>query len=46
MFMHQGIGLNTFNEMPLRKAVHAVYECCYERAAGRRTGPRPALRRP
>ena len=27
--MHQGIGLHAFNAMPLRRAVHAVYECCY-----------------
>lgn len=26
--MHQGIGLDAFNEMPMRKAVHALYECC------------------
>jgi 2-oxo-4-hydroxy-4-carboxy--5-ureidoimidazoline (OHCU) decarboxylase len=28
VFMHQGIGLAEFNEMPHRKAVHALYECC------------------
>ena len=27
--MHQGIGLDVFNAMPMRKAVHALYECCY-----------------
>lgn len=27
--MHQGIGLEAFNAMPVRRAVHAVYECCY-----------------
>ena len=27
--MHQGIGLDAFNDMPLQKAVHALYECCY-----------------
>jgi OHCU decarboxylase len=27
--MHQGIGLEAFNAMPMRRAVHAVYECCY-----------------
>ena len=27
--MHQGIGLDAFNSMPMRRAVHAVYECCY-----------------
>lgn len=26
--MHQGIGLEAFNELPLRKAVHALFECC------------------
>jgi 2-oxo-4-hydroxy-4-carboxy-5-ureidoimidazoline decarboxylase len=26
--MHQGIGLTAFNELPARKAVHALYECC------------------
>lgn len=26
--MHQGIGLEAFNELPMRKAVHALYECC------------------
>ena len=26
--MHQGIGLDAFNELPTRKAVHALYECC------------------
>lgn len=29
MLMHQGIGLAAFNDLPIRKAVHAVYECCY-----------------
>jgi OHCU decarboxylase len=28
MLMHQGIGLDVFNELPARKAVHALYECC------------------
>ncbi len=28
VFMHQGIGLARFNELPTRKAVHALYECC------------------
>lgn len=27
--MHQGIGLDAFNALPERKAVHALYECCY-----------------
>jgi 2-oxo-4-hydroxy-4-carboxy-5-ureidoimidazoline decarboxylase len=26
--MHQGIGLDAFNALPTRKAVHALYECC------------------
>jgi 2-oxo-4-hydroxy-4-carboxy--5-ureidoimidazoline (OHCU) decarboxylase len=26
--MHQGIGLDAFNGLSLRKAVHALYECC------------------
>jgi hypothetical protein len=25
--MHQGIGLEAFNAMPMRRAVHALYEC-------------------
>ncbi|MBB2992120.1 OHCU decarboxylase [Mycolicibacterium iranicum] len=29
MLLHQGIGLHAFNAMPMRRAVHAVYECCY-----------------
>lgn len=28
MLMHQGIGLEAYNAMPIRRAVHAVYECC------------------
>ena len=28
VLLHQGIGLEAFNEMPKRKAVHALYECC------------------
>ncbi len=28
MLLHQGIGLDAFNELPERKAVHALYECC------------------
>ena len=27
--MHQGMGLDVFNGMPMRRAVHALYECCY-----------------
>lgn len=26
--MHQGIGLDAFNESPRQKALHALYECC------------------
>ena len=26
--MHQGVGLEAFNAMPMRRAVHAIYECC------------------
>jgi OHCU decarboxylase len=26
--LHQGIGLDAFNALPERKAVHALYECC------------------
>lgn len=26
--MHQGLGLATFNQLPIRKALHALYECC------------------
>ncbi|OBK72666.1 2-oxo-4-hydroxy-4-carboxy-5-ureidoimidazoline decarboxylase [Mycobacterium sp. 1274761.0] len=29
MLLHQGIGLDVFNDMPIRRAVHALYECCY-----------------
>ncbi|WP_083654475.1 2-oxo-4-hydroxy-4-carboxy-5-ureidoimidazoline decarboxylase [Mycobacterium sp. GA-1841] len=29
MLMHQGVGLEAYNALPLRRAVHAVYECCY-----------------
>jgi 2-oxo-4-hydroxy-4-carboxy-5-ureidoimidazoline decarboxylase len=29
MLMHQGIGLDAYNDMPMRRAVHAVYECCF-----------------
>lgn len=28
MLMHQGIGLDRFNELPRRRAVHALFECC------------------
>ena len=26
--MHQGIGLDAFNQLPTRKALHALFECC------------------
>jgi OHCU decarboxylase len=29
MLMHQCIGLDAYNAMPMRRAIHAVYECCY-----------------
>ena len=29
MLLHQGIGLDAFNAMPVRRAVHALFECCY-----------------
>ncbi|MCK0176925.1 2-oxo-4-hydroxy-4-carboxy-5-ureidoimidazoline decarboxylase [Mycolicibacterium sp. F2034L] len=29
MLMHQCVGLDAYNTMPLRRAVHAVYECCF-----------------
>ena len=28
MLLHQGIGLDGFNELPASKAAHALYECC------------------
>lgn len=28
VLLHQGIGLAGFNRLPLRRAVHALYECC------------------
>ena len=33
--MHQGIGLDAFNALPDRKAVHALYECCNSMAMAR-----------
>ncbi|CAN5654606.1 2-oxo-4-hydroxy-4-carboxy-5-ureidoimidazoline decarboxylase [soil metagenome] len=35
MLLHQGIGLATFNVMPERRAVHALYECCNHVALAR-----------
>ena len=28
MLLHQGVGLEAFNALPERKAVHALFECC------------------
>jgi len=28
VLLHQGIGLEAFNELPASKASHALYECC------------------
>ena len=28
MLLHQGLGLDAFNDLPRQKAVHALYECC------------------
>ncbi|PTR29110.1 OHCU decarboxylase [Rhodococcus sp. OK519] len=28
MLMHQGIGLDRFNDLPRSRAVHALFECC------------------
>jgi 2-oxo-4-hydroxy-4-carboxy-5-ureidoimidazoline decarboxylase len=47
--MHQGMGLAAFNDLPMRRAVHAVYECCYsvplaaDLARGRRYDNHDAL---
>lgn len=47
--MHQGIGLDAFNALPERKAVHALYECCHcvtlagDLAAGRPYGDHNSL---
>jgi len=35
VLLHQGIGLATFNAMPERRAVHALYECCNHVALAR-----------
>jgi OHCU decarboxylase len=29
MLLHQCVGLDAYNAMPMRRAVHAVFECCY-----------------
>lgn len=47
--MHQGVGLDSLNRLPVRKAVHAFYECCNsvslagDLAAGRPYPDRDAL---
>ncbi|MFN8228193.1 MAG: 2-oxo-4-hydroxy-4-carboxy-5-ureidoimidazoline decarboxylase [Mycobacterium sp.] len=42
MLLHQGMGLDAFNELPRHKAVHALYECCYSVAlAGDLADTRP-----
>lgn len=28
MLLHQGLGLDAFNQLPTRRAVHALFECC------------------
>lgn len=40
--MHQGIGLDSFNALPRRRAIHALYECCCSVTwASRVAGGRP-----
>ena len=42
VLLHQGIGLDAFNGLPRRKAVHALYECCNSvTMAGDLAGGRP-----
>jgi len=49
VLLHQGIGLDGFNRLPTRRAVHALYECCnsmtmaVELAAARRYRDRGSL---
>lgn len=49
--LHQGIGLEAFNELPASKASHALYECCNsvimaaDLAAGRPYGSHSAFYR-
>jgi OHCU decarboxylase len=49
VLLHQGIGLDAFNALPERKAVHALYECCNsfvlarDLARGRRYADHAAL---
>jgi 2-oxo-4-hydroxy-4-carboxy-5-ureidoimidazoline decarboxylase len=35
VLLHQGIGLDAFNALPQRKAVHALFECCNSVALAR-----------
>jgi 2-oxo-4-hydroxy-4-carboxy--5-ureidoimidazoline (OHCU) decarboxylase len=35
VLLHQGIGLDVFNALPERRAVHALYECCNNYALAR-----------
>ncbi|MGI9123715.1 MAG: 2-oxo-4-hydroxy-4-carboxy-5-ureidoimidazoline decarboxylase [Mycobacterium sp.] len=28
VLLHQGMGIDAFNRLPMRRAVHALYECC------------------
>lgn len=28
MLLHQSMGIEAYNALPMRRAVHAVYECC------------------
>jgi OHCU decarboxylase len=35
VLLHQGVGLATFNVLPERRAVHALYECCNHVALAR-----------
>ena len=35
VLLHQGIGLDVFNALPERKAMHALYECCNSYALAR-----------
>lgn len=42
MLLHQSIGLDGFNALPTRRAVHALYECCNSVAmAAELAGARP-----
>jgi 2-oxo-4-hydroxy-4-carboxy-5-ureidoimidazoline decarboxylase len=42
VLLHQGIGLDAFNALPERKALHALYECCNSMTMARHlAGGRP-----